>query len=69
MLNEQRNLKDAQADVAKMKIRYENGFVSKHDFDKFSFKLQQAQTTLEGARLKYFALVRKAEAMDRGFIS
>ncbi|MFD7523590.1 TolC family protein [Paenibacillus chitinolyticus] len=69
VLNEQRNLKDAQADVAKMKIRYENGFVSKHDFDKFSFKLQQAQTTLEGARLKYFALVRKAEAMDRGFIS
>ncbi|MEC0269118.1 TolC family protein [Paenibacillus anseongense] len=68
VLTEQRNLTDVQADMKKMKFRYEAGVISKHDLNKFQIKVDQNETTLAAAKLKYYVLTEKAKAMDTGFI-
>ncbi|MBP1967739.1 TolC family protein [Paenibacillus aceris] len=68
VLTEQRNLTDVQADLQKMKFRYEVGVISKHDLNKFQLKVSQNETTLAAAKLKYYVLNEKAKAMDTGFI-
>ncbi|GGA11215.1 hypothetical protein GCM10008018_65470 [Paenibacillus marchantiophytorum] len=68
VLTEQRNVTDIQADLAKMKFRYDVGVLSKHDLNKFQLKVQQNETTLTAAKLKYYVLKEKAKAMDTGFI-
>lgn len=68
VLTEQRNLSDVQADVQKMKFRYEAGVISKHDLNKFQIKVSQNETVLAAAKLKYYVLNEKAKAMDTGFI-
>lgn len=68
VLTEQRNLTDVQADFQKMKFRYEVGAISKHDLNKFQIKVDQSETTLAAAKLKYYVLKEKAKAMDTGFI-
>ncbi|NOV02446.1 TolC family protein [Paenibacillus planticolens] len=68
VLTEQRNLTDVQADLQKMKFRYDVGVISKHDLNKFQLKVDQNETTLAAAKLKYYVLNEKAKAMDTGFI-
>lgn len=68
VLTEQRNLTDVQADLQKMKFRYEVGVISKHDLNKFQIKVDQNETLLAAAKLKYYVLKEKAKAMDTGFI-
>lgn len=51
-----------------MKFRYEVGVISKHDLNKFQIKVDQNETTLAAAKLKYYVLKEKAKAMDTGFI-
>ncbi|UKS27232.1 TolC family protein [Paenibacillus sp. HWE-109] len=68
VLTEQRNVTDIQADLAKMKFRYDVGVLAKHDLNKFQLKVQQNETTLTAAKLKYYVLKEKAKAMDTGFI-
>jgi hypothetical protein len=68
VLTEQRNLTDVQADFQKMKFRYEVGAISKHDLNKFQIKVDQSETTLTAAKLKYYVLKEKTKAMDTGFI-
>ncbi|MZQ85657.1 TolC family protein [Paenibacillus sp. 5J-6] len=68
VLTEQRNLTDVQADFQKMKFRYEVGAISKHDLNKFQVKVDQIETLLTAAKLKYYVLKEKAKAMDTGFI-
>lgn len=68
VLTEQRNLTDIQADMQKMKFRYEVGVISKHDLNKFQLKVSQNETTLAAAKLKFYVLNEKAKAMDTGFI-
>ncbi|TXK79605.1 TolC family protein [Paenibacillus sp. N3.4] len=68
VLTEQRNLNDVQGDLGKMKFRFDVGVISKHDLNKFALKVNQAETTLAAAKLKYYVLKEKAKAMDTGFI-
>ncbi|MGG1520018.1 TolC family protein [Paenibacillus oryzisoli] len=68
VLTEQRNLNDVQADQANMQLRYKLGVIAKHDLNKFTLKVQQVETTLAAAKLKYYVLREKAKAMDTGFI-
>lgn len=63
-----RNNADVKLDYDKMKQRFDAGVVSKHDLDKFSFKVRQSDAMLELAKLKYYVLAKKAAAMDNGFI-
>lgn len=65
---ELRNNADTKTDVEKMTKRFEAGVISKHDLDKFSFKLRQSGTMLSIAKLKYYVLTKKISAMDKGFI-
>lgn len=65
---ELRNNGDIKKDYEKMAQRFDAGVVSRHDFDKFSFKLRQSETMLALAKLKYYVLTKKISAMENGFI-
>ncbi|WP_052487250.1 TolC family protein [Gordoniibacillus kamchatkensis] len=67
-LTEQRNVDDAKADYRKMQQRYSIGVVSRHDLNKFALKVQQSETALYAAKLKYYVLSEKAAAMNDGFV-
>lgn len=65
---ELRNNADTKTDYDKMVQRFAAGVVSKHDLDKFSFKLRQSDTMLSIAKMKYYVLAKKVSAMANGFI-
>ncbi|WP_243735101.1 TolC family protein [Paenibacillus turpanensis] len=65
---ERRNRDDAHADYEKMKIRFENGVIAKHDLEQLAFKVTQADTMLELASIKYAVAVEKEKAMEQGLI-
>ncbi|MDQ1909896.1 TolC family protein [Paenibacillus sp. GD4] len=67
-LTEERNVQDAKLDYARMKSRYEAGLISAHDLQKLQFKITQSETALTLAKLKYFAVSKKASAMEKGLI-
>lgn len=65
---EARTLEEGLADYEKMKTRYNNGFISKHDLTKFEFQLRQYETKTAIAMLQAFVNTKQVEAMERGFI-
>lgn len=68
MQTELRNNSDTKTDYDKMSQRYNAGVISKHDLNKFSFKLRQSDTMLQLSKMKFYVLSQKVAAMENGFI-
>ncbi|WP_068783029.1 TolC family protein [Paenibacillus phocaensis] len=63
------DLADAEEDYTNMEARYKNGFVSRYDFNKYSFTLTQQQLALDLTRLQTFMANEAVKAMEQGLIN
>ncbi|MFD1954240.1 TolC family protein [Paenibacillus thailandensis] len=63
-----RSGKEGLAEYEKMKLRYNGGFISKHDLTKYELQLKQNDTETAVAKLQAFVQTKQVEAMERGFI-
>lgn len=59
---------NAKQDNIHMTKRYDNGLVSRHDYDKFAFILTQQETAKELARIQLYVVERSVDALEEGFI-
>ncbi|MNJ54882.1 Outer membrane efflux protein [compost metagenome] len=59
---------NAKQDSIHMMKRYDNGLVSRHDYDKSAFILTQQEMAEELARIQLFVVERSVDALEEGFI-
>lgn len=59
---------NAKQDSIHMMKRYDNGLVSRHDFDKSAFIFTQQEMAEELARIQLFVVERSVDALEEGFI-
>lgn len=59
---------NAKQDNIHMMKRYDNGLISRHDYDKSAFILTQQETAKELARIQLYVVERSVDALEEGFI-
>lgn len=64
----EKELNDSLDDNDDLKIYYELGLISKHDFDKAGMNKTQAQFNYDNAKYQYFLLTKQVLLMKNGFI-
>lgn len=62
------DMNNAQLDYQHMTVRYNNGLISLHDYEKSSFSLNQQEAALGLARLQFYIAQCSVEALEKGFI-
>ncbi|AZK45900.1 TolC family protein [Paenibacillus lentus] len=59
---------NAKQDNVHMMKRFDNGLISRHDYDKSAFILTQQETARELARIQLYVVERSVDALEKGFI-
>lgn len=59
---------NAKQDHIHMTKRYDNGLMSRHDYEKSAFVLTQQETMKELARIQLYVVQRSVDALEEGFI-
>ncbi|MEF2966437.1 TolC family protein [Paenibacillus sp. M1] len=67
--NAAKDLTEVQQDYANMEVRFENGLVSRYDFNKYGFRLTQQELALDLTRLQTYMAAQAVEAMEEGLIN
>lgn len=66
--NAENDYNNAKQDNIHMTKRYDNGLVSRHDYDKSTFILTQQELAKELVRIQLYVVERSVEALEEGFI-
>lgn len=59
---------NAKQDNIHMTKRFDNGLISRHDYDKSAFMLTQQELAKELARIQLYVVERSVDALEEGFI-